>query len=181
MENYSKPSMAMTAAIWGAITGMIGIVYTLILYYADLMTNKPASWASYAILIVGIYLGTKAFRDQSLGGYISFGKALGTGVLISLFNAIISVIFMLILFLVIDPELMTKIMAEQQDKMLESGKITEEQMEQGMEMGKKFFIPFAIFGGLVAGVFFGTIISLITSAILKKEGDPFNKDMASVN
>lgn len=181
MENNSKSSMSQTALMWGAITGLIGIVYTLILYYADLMTNKPASIASYVILIAGIYLGTKTYRDQSLGGYISFGKAFGTGVLISLYNAIIGVVFMIILYKVIDPEIITRLMAEQQDKLIESGKISEEQIEQSMEMGKKFFIPFAVLGGLFGGVFIGAIISLVTSAILKKEGDPFNRDMNSVN
>lgn len=179
MESNTKPTMFQTALTWGLITGFAGIVYTLILYFAGIMTNKAAGYAGIIIAIVGIYLGTKAYRDQSLDGYISYGKALGTGVLISLFATILSVIFMVILYTVIDPDLVNRIMTESQDKLIEQG-MAEDQIEKGMEMTKKFFIPMTIIVGLVSNVFFGFIISLITSAILKKEGDSFSRDMSNI-
>jgi hypothetical protein len=179
MENNSKPTMFQTTLTWGLITGFAGVVYTLILYFTDMITNQSLGYVGIIISIVGIYLGTKAFRDQSLGGFISYGKALGTGVMISLFAAIISVIFMILLYTVIDTELVDKMMAIASEKNVERG-ISEDQAQQAMEMGKKLFIPFAVVGGLFFSVFVGFIISLITSAILKKEGDSFNRDMASV-
>lgn len=179
MENNSKPSMFQTTLTWGLITGFAGIVYTLILYFMDQTLNQAASYAGLIILAIGIYLGTKAFRDQSLSGYITYGRALGTGVLISLFSAIISVIFMLILYTVIDTDLVNKILEQSQEKMSERG-MPQEQMDQAMEMSKKLFLPMVVVMGLLFSVFFGFIISLITSAILKKEGDTFNRDMSSI-
>lgn len=180
MESNSKPTMFQTTLTWGLITGFAGIVYTLILYFADLLSNQVASYAGVIISILGIYLGTKAFRDQGQDGYITYGKALGTGVLISLFAAILSVIFMVILYTVIDPELPNRLVAESQDKMIERG-MSEDQVEQGMEMANRLFIPMAILGGLFMGVLMGFIISLITSAILKKDqGDSFTRDMSAI-
>jgi len=179
MENNTKPSQVQTALTWGLITGFAVIVYTLILYFSDLMLNKPASYVSYILIFAGIYLGTKAYRDQSLDGFISYGKALGTGVLISLFSAVLTIIFMVILYTVIDTDLVNRIITESQDKMLEKG-MPEEQIDKAQEMTKKFFIPFMILGGLFVSVFFGFIISLITSAIVKKDGDSFNKDMTTI-
>lgn len=175
----NKPTMFQTTLTWGLITGFAGVVYTLILYFSDMMMNKGLSYVGIIISIIGIYLGTKAYRDQSLGGYISYGKALGTGVMISLFAAIISVVFMILLYTVIDTELVDKMMSMANEKNIERG-LSEEQAQQAMEMGKKFFIPFAVIGGLFFSVLVGFIISLITSAILKKEGDSFNRDMASI-
>lgn len=174
-----KPTMFQTTLTWGLITGFAGVVYSLILYFTDMITNQGLGYVGYVILLVGIYLGTKAYRDQSLDGYISYGKALGTGVMISLFTAIISVVFMILLYTVIDTELIDKVMSLANEKNMERG-LSEEQSQQAMEMGKKFFVPFAAVAGLFAGVFVGFIISLITSAILKKEGDSFSRDMASI-
>lgn len=179
MENNTKPTQFQTSLTWGLITGFAVIVYTLILYFADLMTNKPAGYVSILISIAGIYLGTKAYRDQSLNGFISYGKALGTGVLISLFSAILSIIFITVLYTVIDTELVNKVMSESQEKLLEQG-MPEEQIEKGMEMTKKIFLPMTIIGGLIFSVFAGFVISLITSAFLKKDDDKFTRDMSSI-
>jgi hypothetical protein len=180
MESNSKPTMFQTTLTWGLITGFAAIVYSLILYFAGIIGNQIAGYAGALITIAGIYLGTKAFRDQGQDGFITYGRALGTGVLISLFATILSVIFMIILYTVIDPELPSRLMAETQDRMIEKG-LPEDQIAQGMEMTKRLFIPMAIIGGLIMGVLMGFIISLVTSAILKKEqGDSFTRDMSAI-
>jgi hypothetical protein len=179
MENANKPSMFQSTLTWGAITGLASIVYTLILYFLDLTLNKPAGYAGMLILVGGIFLGCKAYRDQSLDGYISYGKSLGTGVLISVFYAVITTLFMVILYKWIAPELVGKVMAQSQENMASKG-MSEDQMEKGLEMTKKFFIVGLFIGGVFMSVFFGFLISLIVSIFIKKEGDPFNRDMSSV-
>lgn len=179
MESNSKPTMFQTTLTWGLITGFVAVIYSLILYFSGLMLNKAAGYVSYVILIAGIYLGTKAYRDQSLDGFISYGKALGTGTLISVYSAIVILIYTILLYTVIDPELVTKTLEMSQEQLSERG-MTEEQIEQGMSITRKFFIPFAALGVLIAFVFFGFIFSLITSAFLKKEGDSFSRDMSSI-
>lgn len=179
MENTTKPSMSQTTLTWGVITGFAGVVYSLILYFAGLILNKPAGYVGIIISIAGIYLGIKAYRDQSLDGYISYGRALGTGVLISLYASIITIVYSILLYTVIDPELINKSLEMSREQMA-GRSMSEEQIEKGLEFSKKFFVPFIVVGVFFVGNFIGFIISLIVSAFLKKDGDSYNRSMSSI-
>ncbi|HCT30953.1 MAG TPA: hypothetical protein DIW31_09525 [Bacteroidales bacterium] len=168
MENNQKQSTFQGVLTWGLITGIASIVYTFILYFAGLMQNKPIQYAGIIITIVCLYLGIKAVRDQYLGGVISYGKSLGTGVLISLFSTIVSLIFLTILYTVIDQGLIDLALQDSIEKMTERG-MSSDQIEQGMAMARRFFIPSLLIGGLFFGTFLGFLISLVLSAFLKKE------------
>ncbi len=174
MENNQKQSTFQTVFTWGLILGIASIVYTLILYFAGLMQNKPLNYAGIIITIICLYLGIKAVRDQNLGGSISYGQALGKGVLISLISTIVSVIFLTILYTLIDPGLVDLNLQESIQKMTESG-MGEDQIEQAMSMAHKFFIPSLIIMGLIFGTLIGFLVSLVIAAILKKEQNPFEK------
>ncbi len=56
--------------------------------------------------------------------------------------------------------------------MEKGGTLSESDMEKGLEMTKKFFLPFAIGGSLVVYLILGTIGSLIGAAISKKNPNP---------
>ncbi len=173
MENDQKQPTFQTVLTWGLITGIASIVYTLILYFSGLMFNKPLSYAGLVITIICLYLGIKAVRDQNLGGSISYGKALGTGTLIGLYSTIVSVIFLTILYTVIDQGLIDLALQDSIQKMTENG-MSEDQIEQGMSMARKFFIPSLVIMGIIFGTLMSFIISLILAAILKKEVNPFS-------
>src|SRR6056297_368993 len=101
--NKDNPFIKMTMT-YGLITGLVLIIYTLILYMTNnlLDQNFILGILNYVILIAGIIYGTKSYRDQYLNGYISYGKSLGTGVLISVFAGVIMGIFTYLLYEVID-------------------------------------------------------------------------------
>ncbi|OQY03449.1 MAG: hypothetical protein B6I20_05045 [Bacteroidetes bacterium 4572_117] len=168
MEN--KPNVWKNALNWGVIVGVVMVIYSLIMYFLDLSLEKWVGWVSYVLLIGGIVYSTIQYRDNVLGGAISYAQALGFGVLISLFAGIISGVYSYLLMAVIDPELIGKIMEMAQEQMLSQG-LTDEQVEQAMEMQKGFMKP-----GVMALItipsltFMGFIFSLITSIFLKKEG-----------
>ena len=172
MENNKNSSTFQAILTWGLIAGIASIVYTLIMYMAGLMQNKPLQYAGIIITVVCLYLGIKTVRDQCLGGFISYGKSLGTGVLISLISTIISVIFLIVLYTVIDQGLIDLTLQESIQKMTERG-MSEDQIEQGISMARKFFLPSLLIGGLFFGTLIGFIISLVLSAFLKKEENPF--------
>ena len=168
MEN--KPNVWKNALNWGVIVGVVLIIYSILMYFLDLSLEKWVSWVSYIILIGGIVYGTIQYRDNVLGGSITYAQALGFGVLISLFAAILSGIYSYVFFTFIDPDFIEKIIVHTQDEMLKQG-LSEDQVEQAMEMQKGFMKP----GVLVAIsipmlTFMGFVFSLITSIFLKKEG-----------
>lgn len=175
MENSTKSQLFKYTLNWGLILGAASIAYTLVLYMADLVGNKPAGYAAIIITIVVLYLGIKAYRDQALGGSISYGQTLGAGVLISLFGTIVSMIFMIILYTVIDPSLIDKGLQESADQMMQRG-MDDSQIEQALSIARKMFIPMMIIFGTLFSVFFGFLVSLVLGAFLKKEVNPFEKE-----
>jgi putative Ca2+/H+ antiporter (TMEM165/GDT1 family) len=62
-----------------------------------------------------------------------------------------------------------KIFDMSRQKMEDNGKMSESQIDQAMEMARKFFIPFAIAGTLIGTLICGAIASLIGAAVAKKK------------
>jgi hypothetical protein len=156
----------------GFILGMIGIVYTLVMYFLDLTFNQIQGWVFLLIEIAALYMLVKSYRDNSLYGIISFGQALGAGVVICLYYSIISAVFMYILYAVIDVDLAQKQLAFVEEQMLTRG-LAQEQVDAAMSIQAKILkpailAPVSIFGNMIGGV----IISLIVAAIVQKAGNP---------
>jgi len=160
----------------GLITGLALIIYTLLLYATNnlLKQNFLLGILNYIILITGIVVGTRSFRDQSLGGYISYGKALGYGVLTCVFTGVVFGIFNYLLYEVIDPGLMEQSMKIIQEEMLNRG-MSADQVEAMTQMQSRFRTPFMmLIGSIFSYSLLGLIFSLITSAFLKKDQPMFN-------
>ena len=137
----------------GLILGLIGVVFTLLLYFLDFLI--------------------KSYRDSHLNGYITYGQSVGAGVIIFLYSTIISVIFSYILYKYIDPGLISKILASSEETLAKRNGITQEQIDTGMAFTKKLMTPgFMAITGLIGGMFMGTIMTLIVSIFTKKEGNP---------
>jgi hypothetical protein len=157
----------------GLILGLIGVVFTLLLYFLDLMLNKTISYVLLPINLVVLYFLIKSYRDSYLNGYITYGQSVGAGVIIFLYSTIISVVFSYILYKFIDPGLISKILASSEETLSKRNGITQEQIDTGMAFTKKLMTPgFMAITGLLAGMFMGTIITLIVSIFTKKEGNP---------
>lgn len=171
MKTRSQTSFALT---YGAMLGMAGVIVYLVFYFlgAD-PSSKIPGYIGYLISIVTIAYGIKNYRDEESGGFISYGRSLGTGVLIGLFGAIITAIFTVLMFTVIDPDLAQRMLEIGQQKMAEKG-MSEEQMEMAMTYSKKFMSPpFLFIFALLSSVFMSFIFSLIISIFMKKDKDPF--------
>jgi hypothetical protein len=178
MEN--KPSLFQHTMTWGAITGIILIVYSLVLYLAHQTYNQALGFLSYVLLIAGIIIGSIAYRDKVLGGFISYKDAFVTGLLITIFAGILSSFFSFILIRYIDPSVVEQSIAKAEEKMINRG-MSEDQVELAMEKTKEFMgSPLMVLVGLLSFAFIGTIISLITAAIVKKEKSPFDTGAQAV-
>jgi hypothetical protein len=176
MEN--QRTQIKVAMNYGTLYGLSGVAVFLLFYFVgtDIQSRLP-QWISYIILIIFIVMGVKSYRDEDLGGNISYGKSLGTGVLISVFGGIISAVFSLLFFTYIAPEMTQKILDAAQQSMVEQG-MSEEQIEMGMGYTQKFMTPtwlflFSVLGSAVMGFIF----SLVISIFMKKEANPFNSNI----
>jgi uncharacterized membrane protein len=157
----------------GLILALIGIVYSLVMYFLDLTLNKSQGYVLILIQIVVMYFLLKSYRDNYLHGQISYGQSVGSGVIIYLYSAILTSVFSYILYTVIDPGLVAKQMAMAEQAMRAKGNISEAQIDTAMKFTEKFMKPgIMVISGIFFGMIFGTIISLLVSIFIKKEGNP---------
>ena len=162
-------SVFVNALTWGIIVGLISIVYSVILYMLDKVFNQALGYLAFIIIIAGMAIAVKNYRDTVLDGQIAFGKAFGFGVLLALFSSILGAIYNYLLYTVIDPDLQQKMLEVVAERMLEQG-VPEGQIDQGLEISKKFMNPvITSLSAVFIGTLIGTIIALVIAAIFKKE------------
>jgi hypothetical protein len=156
----------------GLILGLVGIVYSLIVYFLDLSFNKAQGYIFMVIQIVLLYFLIKSYRDNFMHGQITYGQSLGAGVIICLYYAIIMAIFTYLLFTIIDTGLVAKQLAFAEETMVKKG-LPQATIDTAMKFQSKIMkpaimAPLSIFGNMLWGV----VLSLIISIFIRKEGNP---------
>jgi hypothetical protein len=156
----------------GMILALVCVVYTLLLYFFDLLFNQTLGYVFLLVQIILVFLLVKSYRDNILHGYITYGQAVGTGVVISLYSAVVMAVFTYILYTVLDPGLTAKKLAFIEEMMLKKG-VPQSTVDTTMTLQEKLQTPLissilSIFTGLLGG----TILSLIIAIFVKKEGNP---------
>ena len=179
MEEKSN-SIWKAGFMYGAILGLILIIYTVILYVFNQDFNKVLRYVGFLIMAIMVFYGAKSYRDNYLDGSINYGRALGISMIIVLVGAIISSIYFLIHIKAVDPDYMVKLLAETEEQLLNKG-LSDEQIELSLEMQKKWTKPGLMLAfGIIGSAFWGFIISLITSIFVKKQGDPYRSAMQDI-
>ncbi|MCF8275922.1 MAG: DUF4199 domain-containing protein [Flavobacteriales bacterium] len=159
---------------WGAILGLSLVVFSIILY---LFGKGESGLTSVSHLIIIGVLALAIFKVKEMnGGFLSFGEGLGTGAWISLFGAVIVAFYTFVQLSFIDPDQISRLLLKIEDQLYES-QIDDSQIETVMEMYGKIFKPglMAFFAFLGTGLE-GFIVSLIASAVLKKEDTSFESN-----
>ncbi len=167
----NKLSLGKNALRYGLITGMLLIVYSLILYILDVDMQSGAQYASILILLIMSIVAVTNWRDKHNDGNLSYGQGLGTGTLVALYGGILAAIYTYIFLKFIDPGMIQDILDTTEQKMYEQNPdLTSEQAEMALSWTRKMMNPGAMaVMGAFGNVFWGFIMSLIYSIFLKKE------------
>ncbi|MEO1257267.1 MAG: DUF4199 domain-containing protein [Bacteroidota bacterium] len=173
----SNVSMRPTAMKYGLYGGLVSVVFALIFYVAGVTDptqqggagNTIGQLVGVAVLVAAIIMALKHHKENELGGYLTMGRSIGLGVLVSLVMAVIGIIWMFLFFHVIDPGLLDAIKESAYEQALERG-TTEEQLEAAQGM-MEFFTstPFFAMVSLIFSVIIGLIASAIAGAVMKKD------------
>lgn len=156
----------------GLILGLVGIVYSLVVYFFDLTLNKVQGYVFLVILIMALYYLIKSYRDNHLHGQMTYGQAVGAGMVIFLYYSIITAIFTWILFAVIDPGLIDKQIAFAEELLQKRG-LPQETMDAAMRVQQKMIKPEIIAPmSFLSNMLYGLIMSLIIGIFVKHEGNP---------
>lgn len=162
-----------TTLLYAFIMAITQIVLVLISYFLGFQTDKinAGTWFGLAPLVVSIVimaLGIKAVRDEQPGKYLSYGKGVGTGVLIALYAGIIGAIYTYIHFTYVNPNFSDYVIEASRAKWAAAGMdgTKMEAAEQATRMFTKAWVQaaFSFAGGMVISL----ILALILSAFLKR-------------
>lgn len=164
----SHKSISSVALTFGLVTGLVMILYNLVLYVFEATTNQYLSYVSYVILLIGMFLAIKSYRDKETGGTLSYGQGIGLGTLLALFASLLSGIFTFILYKYIDPQAIEPMIQAAREKMYQQG-LEGEQLEQSMAMTKQFIKPhWMALSGIFYTTLIGLLLSLVVSVFLKR-------------
>ncbi len=166
----NQPQTGNFAWKYGALAGAAVVVFSLMLYSMDMIYQQDMaiSLIPFVLIAIAIVLGIIQFKSGSLG-FLSLSEALKIGTGVGVVAGIIGVLYMLLLTNVIEPDYMDNLFATQRETvMAENPNITPEQIDQGIEMQKKFaWLGYPV--ALIINALFGLIVGLITGLILKKQ------------
>lgn len=166
----NQPKTGKFALNYGLLVGGAGIVFGIMLYMIDMHYERgiAVQGTQIAILAAGIVLGVVQFKKANLG-FLTISEALKVGAGVALIAGIIGLLYFYVFSNFIEPDYMAN-MTEigKQEALADNPKLTEEQIDQGIEMQKKFAwltYPFILLFNIIIGL----VIGLITGLILKKQ------------
>jgi len=163
-----KQSVAANALTYGLIAGAVIIVYSLVLYIANIYLNKGVSSISYLFLLAGMVWGTLEYRKKSDNGFMTYGQAFASCFMIGLVAGVLATIYMFIFVQYINPGMINEII-EQARIQMQSQNLTDDQIESALDMTRKFTSPVLItIWGLVAYAGISAILGLLAAIFLKK-------------
>jgi hypothetical protein len=153
------------------LLSLVLIILSLIGGFAHLQFETWFKWLPAIIILIVIIIFCIQYGKQETDG-MTYGKAFGYAFKISLVVSIVMAIYTLISTLFIFPEFMDQALQQARATMEAKGTYTEDQIDQGMTMTKKFMqpIPVAIFAFL--GTLFSCTISSLIGAAFTKKSEP---------
>lgn len=167
-----QASSARTAVKYGILTSVAIIIYTTITNISGQSQNKWLAMLSYGILIAGIILALKEFRENNKG-FMGYGEGLGLGSMVSAILGFFASMFSMFYIKFIDTTISAQILEKARADMEAQG-LDDAQIDHYMELSQKFSSPGIMFAAGVFGyLFIGFIFSLIIAAVLRREKPVF--------
>ncbi len=166
----NQPKTGKFALNYGVLLGVVSVVFGLMLFSLDMHYDQ--GWAirgvNLALIVVAIIFGISQFKKAN-EGFLNISQALKLGAGIAVVAGIIGIIYFFLLSNVIEPDFMDKMYEIGKEKaMADNPQLTEEQIDQGIEMQKNFaWLTYPII--LIFNIIIGLVIGLIGGLIMKKQ------------
>jgi hypothetical protein len=169
--------MKQTHIPYAVITAIVMIIVGVGLYVGGLAFTSWAEYVGLVPFLIGIILNAVAFSKAN-DEFVTFGNVFGSGFRATALITIIMLVWSFISILIF-PEMVTKGMEMAREGMLKKG-MSDDQIDNAMNMARKYFKLFMIMGVIFRYVFWGVIFSLIGGAIAKKKGNnPFGNNQSA--
>jgi hypothetical protein len=169
-----KPITHVTA---GLIIAAILVIYSIVIQFMGLTQQTSLGLLQYALIIGGlIYFVTQWGKAHDYT--LSFGNLFAYGFKATAVFTVINIVFLIIFFLVF-PEMKEKSFEMAREQMEKNPNVSEDQIDQGIEIARRFFWVGLIGGTMFFLILVGAIGSLIGAAVTKKRpANPFEQQSA---
>jgi hypothetical protein len=162
--------LVQTHKTYGLITGLILVIFSVVIYIANLEQAAWNQWVVYGLFLGGLIMNAIAFSKAN-SGIITFGQIFSSGFKAT---AIISLLvaFWALISIYIFPELKERYIEIGRQKMEQIGKFSAEEIEAALESTRKRFVIIRVMGDLFGYLIMGLIFSLIAAAVAPKNKRP---------
>lgn len=155
---------------FGLLLSFIGIAFSLMLYVADMQYEQGIAIQAtqISILIIVVFFAVFQYKKDN-NGYLKLSQALKIGTGVAFIGGAIGLLYFFIFSNFIEPDFLDKTFEiTKQKALIENPSITAEQMDQSIEMQKKFaWISYPVI--LIFNLILGFVTGLIGGLIMKKE------------
>jgi FtsH-binding integral membrane protein len=174
MQTATSPASPTAVGMrFGLLTGLISVIISFGTYALELEQNSAVRFLSIALLIGGIAMAMRSFKEQN-AGFMSYGQGLSVGLLVSAFVGVLSGLFIYVYTTLIDPGVITRIMEKGRADLEAKGTMSDAQIDQAMAWSAKFTTgPFMLLFSILFTLILGLIISLIAAAFVKNPKPEF--------
>ncbi|HEY6806561.1 MAG TPA: DUF4199 domain-containing protein [Pyrinomonadaceae bacterium] len=158
--------------ISGAVSAALMLATTPFVYKIGFDYGFYIGSAGMLIAFLLVFFGIRSYRDNVLNGEISFLRALGVGLLITLISTVCYVITWEFVYFMLLPDFADKLAAHTLTKMQNAGKTTQEiaAMTEQMKQFKAMFdnpVTNALFA-FIEPLPIGLFVTIVSSIILRK-------------
>lgn len=163
-----------TYLTYGAYSAIVTALLNLGLYFTGYQTEKLASgqnfqWVGIAMFLLFILLGMREVRDARGDQGLSYPRALGTGLMITLFTGLFSALYSFFHFTFINPEYAQYAIQMTRTQLEAKGNIPADQIDKIVEISAVFLKPWIIASmSLFGSLLMGLLASLITGIFVKR-------------
>lgn len=165
-ENMEIPTTKSIGMKWGLILGVISVVFFLGIALTGSQGDGWANWVGVIPTIAILILAHKEFKESG-DGYMSYGKGIGIGTLTVAINSVISTLFSYVYIKFVDDTYFDIVREKQIEGFQEQG-MSDREIETALSFSEGFMSPETVLiMGIIVGIFFGFIISLIVTAFTK--------------
>lgn len=157
---------------YGTLLGVLSVVLGVIMYVTNAYLDPSIIYSIIAFLVILaiLVLGISGYKRDN-AGYLSLTEAFKVGLGISMIAGIIGALWQLILMTFLEPDFMVQMLEMQREQILERfPQMSESQIDEAMEMNKKFSSPWIMMAmAIVGNLFFGFLIALVAGLIMKNK------------
>jgi amino acid transporter len=156
-----------STATKGLIISFIVIIIDLIGHLTNVILQDWFKWIGIIVFFAGIIWSVSSYGKE-MNNNVTFGNLFTHGFKVSATVVCITFVFTIISVYLLFPDFINQIVDKAMDEARKQGKVTEEQLQQGMGMVKKITTIILFAAVVLVTLIAGTIASLIGAAVTKK-------------